>query len=260
MTGFPLPPKSNRQMTPEEAPEQPKAPPALPPLGIEIPHANGEKSLLSDEEVTLILKTTLRSDYYEDPRIIRFILSYMVNRNTSQAGREAGLSNPQYWREKPEIHVAIEKLTAKSVMKFGYDAAEIIERVKEIGVLDPICFENPDGSYKTHLSQIPAEARRAIKKFVVKNLYGVDPNGMKMVIGQLITVEVWDKLKSLELLGREKNIMKETKKIEHDVTANMAAVLLESKKRAEARVLEGSSTREVSEILEIEGRVEDIGV
>lgn len=122
-------------------------------------------------------------------------------------------------------------------MKYGYDANEVIERVKEIMDVDVIEFENPDGSFKTHLSQLAPETRRAIKKFKAKNLYGADANGMKIVIGQLLEVELWDKLKSAELLGREKSIFKETKKVEHDITTNMAHVLLESKRMADERAL-----------------------
>ncbi len=59
---------------------------------------------------------------------------------------------------------------------------------------------------------------------------------MKIVIGELIEVEVWDKLKSLEFLGREKDLFKETKKIEHDVTTNMASLLLASKSLADQSV------------------------
>lgn len=189
---------------------------------------------LTDNEAAFIIRTTLRPDQQEDPQIIKFIMEYLVCRSAPQAARAAGFEGKrgQYLRTRPEIHQCIQSMTEKSVLKLGYDATEVIERVKEIAGLDPIEFENPDGSYKTHMSQITPEARRAIKSFTVKNLWGEDPNGMKVVIGQLIKVELWDKLKSLELLGREKQIFKETRKIEHDVTANMAAVLLESKKRA----------------------------
>lgn len=246
---FPPPPKTNRTMTPEECPPQPEAwtPPPIIGMG-----PKGETKL-TDDETTFILNTTLRRDQREDPKILHFIMSYLESRNAAQAAREAGLAGKgAYLRSRPEIHEAITRITEKAVMKYGYDASEVIERVKEIAGLDPVEFENPDGSYKTHLSQIAPESRRAIKSFTVKNIYGKDPNNMSIVIGQLIKVEMWDKLKSLELLGREKNIMKETKKIEHDVTANMASVLLESKKRAEQRVLE---TREV---LEIAGRTDSI--
>lgn len=241
---FPLPPKSNRQQSLEEAGPQPTAykPPSIKDIG--------NDTLLSDMEVEHILKTTLREEQYANPQLLRFILCYLECRNTSQASKEVGKNSSwgSYQRNRPEVHVAIEKLTAKSVMKYGYDAAEVIERVKEIAALDPIEFENPDGSFKTHMSQINPEARRAIKKFTCKNIFGLDPNGMKIVIGQLISVEMWDKLKASELLGREKNIMKETKKVEHDVTANMASVLLESKRRGEARQLEGPKIIDVTPV------------
>lgn len=229
MSQFPPPPKSNRLSPAPEAPPEPSPPPPL----------DKKDSALSDAEVQHILSTTLRKEQFEDHSTLQFIMCYLQCRSTAQAARDVGWTTQKghYTRNRPEVHLAIERLTAKAVMKYGYDAAEVIERVKEISAVDPIEFENPDGSFKTHLSQITPEARRAIKKFKAKNIYGTDPNGMKIVIGQLIEVELWDKLKASELLGREKNIMKETKKVEHDVTSNMAQLLLASKERAEARQL-----------------------
>lgn len=226
----------------------------LPQVGSGEDHEVKDAHKLTDEETLYILRQYLRSDQLDDPKVIRFIMSYMTNRSQSEAAREAGIPGKgSYLRSRPEIHAVIEALTAKAVQKYGYDASEIIERVKEIALLDLAEFENPDGSFKTHLTQIRPKARRAIKKFKCKNLFGKDANGMDIVIGQLIEVELWDKLKSLELLGREKNIMKETKKIEHDVTSNMKDLLLGSRARAEQRVI-----AEAMPILEIEGKVEDV--
>ena len=188
---------------------------------------------LTEDETRTVFEQYLRQDQRKDNKLMKFILCYLECRNASQAAREAGLGSGSYWRSRPEVHACIEALTAKSVMKYGYDAHEVIERVKEISNIDPICLENPDGSYKTNLSQVPPEARRAIKKFRAKNLWGKDANGMNVVIGQLIDVEMFSKEKMLELLGREKNIMKETKRLEHDVTANMTSLLLDSSRRAD---------------------------
>ncbi len=222
----------------------------LPPPPTPIGHEEDYNPKLTDEETLYILKQYLRRDQLDDPKLLRFIMSYISNRSQSQAAREAGMpGRGSYWRSRPEVHAVIEALTAKAVQKYGYDSSEIIERVKEIATLDPMDFENPDGSYKTHMSQMRPEARRAIKSFTVKNLFGKDANGIDMVIGQIVKVELWDKLKSLELLGREKNIMKETKKIEHDVTGRMADLLLASKKRGEERVIEAR------DVTMIEGRV-----
>ncbi len=233
---FPLPPLNNRVRDNVEMPvaEKPKDNPS---------------ARLTDNETEGILRDCLRPDQMDDEKVIRFILSYLECRNAAQAAREAGTPGKgAYLRGRPEIHTAIEKLTAKAVLKFGYDATEVIERVKEIAALDPIEFENPDGSFKTHMSQIDPASRRAIKKFRAKNLYGKDANNMNVVIGQLIEVELWDKLKASELLGREKSIFKETKKVEHDVTTNMASLLLDSQRRADQRLLTSPAEKDVIEI------------
>lgn len=120
--------------------------------------------------------------------------------------------------------------------KYGYDAAEVVERVKEVSNVDPIELERPDGTFKTSMTEINPETRRAIKKFRAKNFYEKDPNGMPRLAGQIIEVEFWDKLKATELLGREKDTFKETRKVEHDVTGRMAEVLLESKRTAESHI------------------------
>jgi hypothetical protein len=192
---------------------------------------------LSDEAMLLIMKSYLRPEQFGNKQILKFILHYITSRSSPDAAEAAGWprSKGSYYRARPEIHACIEAITATALMKHGYDASEMIERAKEIANIDPIEFQNPDGSFKTHMSQIKPEARRAIKKFKAKNLFGLDNNGMQIVIGQLIEVEVWDKLKGIELLGTEKNIFKKTTRIEHDVTSNMASMLLESGRRADER-------------------------
>jgi hypothetical protein len=201
------------------------------------PNKREEDSKLTDEETMFILEQYLRPSQFSNPQIIKFILHYMQYRSSPDAAEHAGWNRQRgsYYRSRPEIHAAIEALTNKALMKYGYDATEVIERVKEIAVIDPIEFQNPDGSFKTHMSEIRPEARRAIKKFKAKNIYGQDANGMQIVIGQLLEVELWDKLKGLELLGTEKNVLKKTTVVQHDVTTNMQSLLLESGRRADER-------------------------
>lgn len=239
MTGFPkIPFQNNRDAQSQEAAAKKSGQSQI---GLEEPYkppsfvAVDDNPLLKDDEVMFLLKKYLRPDQFSNSKLLKFILHYLECRSTKEAGDFAGLSSPSYWKSRPEVHAVIEAITLKAVQKYGYDASEVIERVKEISALDPIEFENADGSFKTHMSQIAPHARRAIKKFKCKNLYGEDANGIKMVIGQLIEVEVWDKLKASELLGREKNILKETKKVEHDVTERMESILLDSARRADDR-------------------------
>lgn len=246
MSGFPKPPKIGSAST-MPSPMQSMNNRAQTQAPDPFPTPTGNTRLTDDETVAMMQKYLLPHQY-GDAKLLQFIMAYLESRSTSQAAKEAlvDYSVGYRWRQTAEVHACIEALTAKAVMKFGYDASEVIERVKEISALDPIEFENPDGSFKTNMSQIRPEARRAIKKFKAKNLYGEDLNGMRVVIGQIIEVECWDKIKAHELLGREKNIMKETKRVEHDVTKNMASVLLESSKRADDRA--ALMSRDVIEI------------
>jgi hypothetical protein len=177
-----------------------------------------------------------------------FIKSYLHCRDIKQAGLESGLTyySGTKIRNSPDVQQAIQMLTEKAILRDGLDVGEIIQKVKEIMQIDIADFENEDGSYKTSLKDIPPETRRAVKKFRVKNTYGEDPNGMMIKTGEIIEVELWDKMKSIELLGREKGIFKETKKIEHDVTNNMKEILLESKNRAETAAIEARTIRDIT--------------
>lgn len=222
------------------------------PTPIPTPEIETKNGKLSEDETAYILRSTLLPEHHEDPNVLRFIAGYMRCRNATQAAREAGLHARAgaNLRSRPDIHRCLTALSEKSMMKYGFDASEIIERVKEISGIDPIEFENDDGSYKTHMKDIAPEVRRAIKRFKVKNLYQTDPNGMQYKVGEIIEVELYDKMKGLELLGREKQIFKETKVTTHDITENMAAALLESSKR-------GADRREAIDVTpQIEGSIE----
>lgn len=226
---FPPPPRtSNRDGSAKR--QAAEAPPFTePPVAIHDPR-------LTDDEYLGILKQYLRPEQLANTKLLLFIFAYLESRSSAQASREAGISNGAYWRSRPEVHAVIEALTVKMVMKYGYDAEEVVARAKEIATIDPIVFQKDDGSFVNKLADIPAEARRAIKKLKVKNLFEQDENGIQRVVGEIIEIEVWDKLKGIELLGREKNIFKQTTVHEHDMTANMKSVLLESGNRAEERL------------------------
>lgn len=189
---------------------------------------------LTDDEMEFFFKSYLAPSQYEDKRYIKFISSYLEHRNTSRAARESG--GQHNWRQRPEVHACIEAITNKAVMKYGYDAAEMIERMKEIALFDPADLHNPDGTIKENMHDIPPHARANIKKWKVKNLYEQDPNGFPRLIGKLVEVEVFDKPSAIRDLGSEKNVLRKTTVVQHDITQNMKSVLLESGSRADERM------------------------
>lgn len=194
---------------------------------------------LGPEAVSYILQTTLLPEHHENPHVLRFISSYLNCRDIKQASQEAGIHPNQgkSLRGRQDVHLAITKLTEVAVLKHGIDPSTLVERIKEVTDADPADLERADGTFVTSLREIPPETRRAIKKFKAKNLYETDPNGMKVLVGKLVEVEFYDRMKGAELLGREVGLFKETSVVEHDVTANMGAILLGAAERAERAAL-----------------------
>lgn len=206
---------------------------------------------LTDNEYDFILETTLKSKHREDPSILMFIESFVRCKNIQQASAEAGIARSlgAQYRYRKDIALAIQKLIDKSIIKYGFDASELIERTKEMVDFDPIMLQNPDGTFKSNLYDVSPEARRSLKKLKVKNVWGEDLNGHKIITGEVIEYEFYDKQKAIEMVGREKDLFKTTTKVEHTISNDMASILLESAKRgAQASLVHRPP-------IEVEGRV-----
>ena len=217
----------------KELPPPPNAPNRIP-FPPKAPQERTATLVVNNDELDFILSTTLVPQHRDNIYVLKFIKAYLDCRNIRQASKEAGIEavSGRMILNKKDVHECIVKITDLMVFKHGIDPSAVVERVKEFAELDPAALLREDGSYKK-LQEIEPEVRRSIKKFKAKNLYAEDANGISVVVGELIEVEFWDKLKASELLGRETSLFKETKKVEHDVTSRMRDILLEAGKRAE---------------------------
>ena len=197
---------------------------------------------LTEDEYGFILDTTLRDKNRKDASVIAFIDSFVRCKSIAQAAAESGLHRKLGYniRHRKDVALAIQKLIDKSAVKYGFDNSEIFERVKEVVEFDPIMIQNPDGSFKSNMHDIEPEARRNIKKLKVKNIYQQieDINGMKskIIVGEVIEYEFYDKLKASELVGKEKEMFKNTTKVEHTLTKDMQSILLASTQRADKAI------------------------
>lgn len=226
-----------------------------------LPPKHSLKTTLSGEltinEADFILDSTLKTKHRSDASVIAFINSFIRCKSIKQACGDAGVHYSLGYsiRHRKDVANAITKLIGLSATKYGYDASEIFERAKEIAEFDPIDLMNPDGTYKESLHDIPPEARRCIKKLEVNNLWSkeTDINGLdkKIIIGKVVKVEFWDKMKGIELAGKEKEMFKNTTKVEHGLTKDMASLLLASSKRADAAI-EDFSDKDVIDITPVE--------
>ena len=189
-------------------------------------------------EIQKIMRETLKPSHITDPFVLKFIGNYVHTISIQQASRLSGLSGPDGRNlfNRPDIYKCITRITDEAVVKFGYDAAEVVERVKELAFVDIADLFDGDGRIIENIHDIPAEVRRAVKKFKYKSYFEDDINGVPQYRGRIYEVELWDKPRSLELLGREKDTFKKTVVQQHDVSRNAAEFLLGSLRRAEERV------------------------
>jgi hypothetical protein len=228
---FPPPPSSVSAQVSSQV-ETPAAPFSLPvPTPLVVEKRSGE---LTDNEWSLILQAELSPKNRKTPHVISFIESFVRCKSIPQASAEAGIEYTVGYniRHKADVSACIQKIIDKSLMKYGFDASEIMERTKEIVDFDPIALYNNDGTFKENLHDIDPATRRNIKKMKVKNLWGdhEDMNGIKqkIIVGRVIEYEFYDKMKAIDLAGKEKEMFKNTTKVEHAVSKDMANILLAS--------------------------------
>lgn len=191
---------------------------------------------VTKDEIDFILETTLKPHHRIDVNVLRFINEFVDCRSPTEAARRIGLPKPhtagRLMLQKKDIWKAIESLTSLMAHKFGYVAEDPVERVKDVMLADPIECQNDDGTWKMKLSDYPHHIRMAIKKMKVINKYEKDPNGIDIVVGQVLELEFHDRLRASEMLANEKGALKKTSVVEHDVGKNAASILLGAEQRA----------------------------
>ncbi len=196
--------------------------------------------LQDQEQISQIIRETLLPKHATDPLIVAFIGNYVNCKDVKQAANLTGLSGADGRNlfNRPDIYKCIQQITEKVIAKFGFDAEQVVERVKELAFVDIADLFDEQGRIIENIHDMAPEIRRAIKKFKYKSYFEEDVNGVPQYRGRVYDVEMWDKPRSLELLGREKDTFKKTTVMQHDVSKNAAEFLLGSIQRADQRKLE----------------------
>lgn len=191
-----------------------------------------------DKELTSrIMRETLTPKHCTDPYVVSFIGNFVVCRDIKEAAQLSGLSHAdgRALFNMSDIYKCIQEITKQAVVKFGFDAEQVVERVKELAFIDIADLFDEKGRIIENIHDMDPAIRRAIKKFKYKSYFEEDDNGVPQYRGRIYDVELWDKPRSLELLGREKDTFKKTTVLQHDVSKNAAEFLLGSIARADER-------------------------
>ncbi len=186
--------------------------------------------------INQILMNTLEPEHAMDPIVLKFLNNYIVCWSTSDAAKLASIKTEQGKRilRKPDVQAAIMAIQETLGRKHNFDAREVLERTNEIAQVDPAQAFNPNGTVKS-MDEMPPDVRRAIKKLVVREVYEQDANGIRVFTGYIKTVEFWDKMKGIELLGKYEGVFKDQVEHTHEIGKNFADLLLDSERRASER-------------------------
>ena len=207
-------------------------------------------------EISQIMAETLLPKHITDPLVVKFIGNYVQCKDVKQAADLTCITGADGRNlfNRPDIYKCIAKITEKVVAKFGFDAEQVVERVKELAFVDIADLFDDKGRIIENIHKIDPAVRRAVKKFKYKSYFEDDVNGVPQYRGRIYEVELWDKPRSLELLGREKDTFKKTTVMQHDVSKNAAEFLLGSIQRADEhkRALEAPQpVKDVTPVIDV---------
>lgn len=155
----------------------------------------------------------------------RFAREYLIDNNQTRAYMRASHNNPNegtaramacaLMKEKG-VKRRIRDLQKKSFVKLDVSAERVLKETAAISFIDARKFFDADGNFVLP-GQWTEEMGAAVKKFEVlqRNLSGADGK-----TDTIYRVELWDKGKPLENLGKHNNLFQE--KVEHSGNIQMS--------------------------------------
>lgn len=172
----------------------------------------------------------------------KFALEYRVDHNATEAALRAGYSSRGASTQgarllaNAEIRKLIDAADAKVLEKVEAKGDRVLAELGHIGFQDPIGIFNTDGTLK-HLETMAPEVRRTIKSLEFEELWegnhANDKDGEsagRFVAGRIVKITFWDKVKGLELLGKNQKLW--TEKIEVTADESLASLLAQARRPA----------------------------
>lgn len=179
----------------------------------------------------------------------KFALEFRKDHNATQAALRAGYSSRgadvqgSRLLADARIRKLIDEADGKVLAKIEEQGNSVLGELAHIGFSDPLelfnqCPGNLDCTPEKHycdrgtlkaLSSMRPEMRRAIRSIEFSELFD-GATGEKFVAGRVVKITLWDKVKALELTGKNQKLF--TDKVEHTVDQSLADLLAAARKPA----------------------------
>lgn len=172
-----------------------------------------------------------------EPKQERFCREYLIDLNATQAAIRAGYSEHTAQEQgsrllsNAKVKEFIDKLKEKRNARLDIKADDVLREVARLAMVDITEAFDDEGNLKP-IKQIPEDVRRAISGIEVEDLFEGHGSDRER-IGTLRKAKFWDKVKTLELLGKHLKLFKD--QLEITGTVNIADRLQRARERRKAK-------------------------
>lgn len=165
------------------------------------------------------------------PKQLMFVKEYLVDLNGTQAAIRAGYSpktaNEQAARLLANVSIkrTVQAEMDKRAQRVETKADSVLAELSRIGYADIRPLFKDDGTIKDP-KDWPDDLARAVASFEVQETFEM-LDGQRIWTGYLKKIKIWDKPKSLELLGKNQKLF--TDKVEHSGSISLEELVAGSK-------------------------------
>ncbi len=164
------------------------------------------------------------------PNQERFCREYIIDLNGTQAAIRAGYSENGASVQAstllaiPKVKAFIDALKTKRATKLEIKAEDVLAETERLAMSDIGEAFNDDGSLKP-IKDMPPHIRRAISSIEVDELFHGSGEQREQV-GYTKKIKLWDKVKTLQLLGQHMKLFKEH--VEHSADESLEKLIAET--------------------------------
>lgn len=170
------------------------------------------------------------------PKILKFCVEFLVDRNGKQAAIRAGYSARTAEQQASrllsnvKVKAEIDRLLKEQEGRTKLNADRVLSELWHLATVDLSQAYNLDGTFK-NIHDIPEDVRRAIAGVEVEELF--DGAGRdKEKIGITSKVKFWDKPRCLEILAKHFKLL--TDVVKHEGLEDLAEKIAAARQRRQA--------------------------
>lgn len=174
---------------------------------------------------------------HASPQEVAFARVYALTHSTQRAAQSADLPLDEATRflQLPAVREQIDYYVELQIQKLDIRTDRILQELAAIGFSDPAEFFDADGN-TIPLHQLPPHVRATIKSIDINETEDLLADGT-IRTKRRVNIQVWDKLKALDIAAKAKGLYMETLTPPSTIT-NMGPAVIDSQRESPTEELD----------------------